>query len=245
MDAAGIELLEQAAFEGWPAQDTESVAGWQLRFAGGYTKRANSANSTARATLLDAALVTAIEARYRARGLPPIFRLTSGHAASVSDGLLADLGYQRVDPSLVLQRALGDRDGAEDPPLLTEPADWLAAFQEVAGRLGPEQAQHLALLQAIRAPRVLALTGTRDQPVCCGLGVLVGNQLGLFDLATHPDHRRQGHAADLCRRLMGWGQRRGAKQAFLQVVAGNLPAIALYEWLGFGRAYEYWYRVAH
>jgi ribosomal protein S18 acetylase RimI-like enzyme len=70
-------------------------------------------------------------------------------------------------------------------------------------------------------------------PLCCGLGVLVERNLGLFDIATRTDHQRQGLAQQLCHGILSWGRRRGARTAFLQVVATNSPAVRLYEMLGF------------
>jgi len=67
--------------------------------------------------------------------------------------------------------------------------------------------------------------------------------VGLFDIATHPDHLRRGEARRLYRALMAWGGRRGADTAFLQVLATNRPVIDLYERLGFRIAYAYHYRV--
>ena len=40
-----IRRLEELAFAGWPALESRDVAGWRLRFSGGYTKRANSINA--------------------------------------------------------------------------------------------------------------------------------------------------------------------------------------------------------
>ncbi len=40
-----VFALEQRALKAWPAFETMTVGGWLFRFAGGYTKRANSANA--------------------------------------------------------------------------------------------------------------------------------------------------------------------------------------------------------
>ena len=41
---------------------------------------------------------------------------------------------------------------------------------------------------------------------------------------------------------MAWGRSQGARHAWLQVLASNMVARRVYERLGFGTAYEYWYR---
>ena len=45
IDLDGVRRLEELAFRSWPALETRDIAGWRLRFAGGYTKRANSINA--------------------------------------------------------------------------------------------------------------------------------------------------------------------------------------------------------
>lgn len=245
MNPAMHDELEAAAFASWPALEPEEMfCGWRLRYANGYTKRANSANCSAAAIALDDAQIAEIEARYRLRGLPPIFRLTSVAVPSQFDRRLAERGYQLVDPShlMVLPRLDAAASGAGLRTLGAE--DWLAAYLQITGSLAQGQDHHLKMLRAIDSPRVLAIEGSGDEPASCGLAVLHGGRLGLFDLATTATRRRQGWATTLCRKLLAWGQAAGARSAYLQVVANNADAISLYEQLGFQRAYRYWYRVA-
>jgi GNAT superfamily N-acetyltransferase len=51
-----------------------------------------------------------------------------------------------------------------------------------------------------------------------------------------------GHAARIIGALSAWAQAQGAARAYLQVVADNVPARALYAGLGFADAYAYHYR---
>ncbi len=259
-----LHALESAAFAAWPALDEAVLAGWRVRHADGYTQRANSANATAAAAPLDDALVGAIEAAYRARGRPAIFRLASlTEHVEADDRRLADLGYRFCDVSLVMTRRL---DGSDDSPdgreadgarpstsmamrratLDTAPdaAAWLAAYRAITGASGPGQDTHLRMLQAIRGATAYGWHRDPARAIACALAVAQDGLLGLFDVATHVDHRRAGLSTQLCHGLMAWGRVRGATQAYLQVVAANANAIRLYERLGFRRAYHYWYRVA-
>ena len=79
--------------------------------------------------------------------------------------------------------------------------------------------------------------------VAWGLAVAERGKVGLFDIVTAPEARRQGAARRLVMALLAWGQGQGARDAYLQVVTTNAPAIALYRSLGFVAAYRYHYRV--
>ena len=57
---------------------------------------------------------------------------------------------------------------------------------------------------------------------------------GLSAVHVVEKHRREGHARTLCEALLGWAAGRGATRGYVQVLADNAPAIALYESMGFG-----------
>lgn len=237
------QALESAAFAAWPALHCVDVKGWLLRLDRGYTRRANSANSTARSLALTGRDVEAIEARFRGSGLVPVFRLTSFAERADTDHLLDSRGYRSCDASLVMTRSLEGIEGV-DPAFAPDAATWLDAFQEASGKRGADQSAHLEILRRIAAPCAWALHSAAEPGLGCGLGVLVDDKLGLFDIATRVDQQRRGHARRLCEGMLAWGAHRGARTAFLQVVATNAAAIRLYEALGFEISYRYWYRVA-
>jgi N-acetylglutamate synthase len=66
--------------------------------------------------------------------------------------------------------------------------------------------------------------------------------MGLFDVLVMPAARRQGLARRVTESLYAWARHHGAGFAYLQVVAINAPALALYEAQGFSTvyAYNYW-----
>ena len=60
------------------------------------------------------------------------------------------------------------------------------------------------------------------------LGRVILDESEVLTLATHPDHRRRGHAADLLTRFEQQAAQRGADRAILEVAEDNAPARALY-----------------
>jgi ribosomal protein S18 acetylase RimI-like enzyme len=237
-----LHKLETAAFLAWPARHVESYQGWTLRFDAGYTKRANSANSSEHACRLSATELAYIEGRYAAHRLPPVFRLTSLAPVDASDTLLDGHGYVRADASRVMTADLG-MDAAAQAVAATDTIAWLEGYARITGQAAAARIAHLDILRRIEAPCHFALIEEAGQPVCCGLGVIAGDRLGLFDIATAPRQRGRGLARQLCRGLLAWGQRTGARSAFLQVTEANAAAIGLYGSLGFRDTYRYWYRV--
>lgn len=61
---------------------------------------------------------------------------------------------------------------------------------------------------------------------------------GLSAVRVADGHRRRGHARQLCSALLAWATERGAQNCYVQVLADNAPAIALYEQLGFATAHR-------
>jgi len=236
--------LEQAAFESWPALETETHAGWLLRFGKGYTKRANSVNAGEMAQPLSAEDLRKIEEAYRTRDLPPMFRIVPDSALVTTDSLLIERGYRFTDLSLVMTGPLTAAAPSEDLCFLDNPATWLDLFQQISGKPIEGQALHLDILLRIRHPSAYAVKYQGGTPVSCGLAVLANGYLGLFDIATTASLRGKGHACQLCRGLLEWGREAGAQSGYMQVVGANTAAIRLYESLGYRYAYHYWYRVA-
>ena len=76
--------LEELGARAWPAAETVELDGWQLRWTGNVTRRANSVLTTrAVGRLMWEERVVRAEKFYRERGGPPRFQLTR---ASRPDG---------------------------------------------------------------------------------------------------------------------------------------------------------------
>lgn len=239
------QRLEEVAFNGRPALQQMLFDGWLLRFANGYTKRANSVNVLYPSTLDVQEKIEYCETLYRRQGLRPIFRLTSFSPSPRLDGVLDARGYQKFDLSLVLQRDL-------TVPLPVKPtvrlqqhetiAEWLTIFCHLSEVSLESHRTHEMLLDAIRMPRLLLSLVHENQVVACGLGVLDGDYFGLFDIVTGRQYRKRGFGCQLVSAMLHWAQQEGASYAYLQVVARNAPARHLYAKVGFEEQYQYWYR---
>lgn len=243
-DLDRIRLLEKRGFRAWPALESRTTAGWLQRISDGYTKRANSINALEPAPQFTSEMRNALEAAYIERGLPPIWRLTP-LAPVETDRALAALGYRRIDESLV-QVASIDARFVADPQVAIAPtpsASWLARFAQVSPVAPDHRATMTRMLTSIAAPVGFAQVEQAGRPVAFALGVVEGDHVGLFDVLVAPEARRQGLARRLTQAVGAWGQANGARSIYLQVVAANSAALALYAGLGFETVYSYAYRV--
>jgi len=245
--------VEEASLNAWPAMQQLLLDGWLLRFAQGFTKRANSVvplypgEQPPGAPLLTDK-VRFCENLYARERLKTIFRLTSvgdGHADL--DDLLARRGYRHQDATDVLTVALEEplpRTGAPPQLCLLPIEHWLDVYGELTGMPATARALHGAILRGIPLPSAYAVIGTVEAPLACGLAVLEQDLVGLFDVVTHPGARRAGHGTELVEGLLGWARSHGARRAYLQMVAANHAARVMYDRLGFETLYHYWYRIS-
>lgn len=101
----------------------------------------------------------------------------------------------------------------------------------------------LEVFEQLVPPSVLQLDGVRayvaerdGEVVCTGLGIREGEALGVFNIATPPEHRRRGLGAALTARIVSDGLAAGAAWAWLQ---SSPPGYGVYEGLGFSTV-EVW-----
>lgn len=226
----------------WPSTRAVHCDGWVFRSANGYTKRANSAHAMAPSRDFPSVFAKA-RAFYAAQRLPATFRLTP-LAGAGADALLHRLGFARIDPTIVMSTAISGDVGIDRTVTIdTQYSDhWGGAYAAARGLTPAEAAAHGVILQTIALPTAYATWRVDGVPLAFGLGVLDYGRLGLFDIATAADARRQGAAGRIVSSLLGWGQSLGAHTAWLSVIADNDPAIALYDKFGFGERYRYHYR---
>lgn len=243
MAATQIAQLEALTSSAWPALSTEVLDGWVMRFAAGYTKRANSVLPLYAGALPDEAKVGYAEARYQAAGQPAIFKLTAASAAL--DAMLAARGYELVDVSSVQTLDLRGEAYQQDPQvtLWRQPDPvWFEAFAGMSGLTPAQRTAASRMLAGYACDTAFAVVRQHERIVACGFAVRQWDSVVLFDIVTDPAERRSGYGRRLVNSLLAWGQETGAVQALLQVVANNAPAVALYAGFGFAEQYQYWYR---
>lgn len=244
--AGTISRLERLSANAWPSLESVSYDGWLVRFSEGYTRRANSVIPFSEGTIPVGDKVTECERMYSGRGLDTVFKLTAASAPPALDDFLEKRGYTRESSATFHIKDLGEGTPNRPQRVRLDPEvseGWLDAFCGMSGLDEKKRRTALRMLGAIIPSRSFASVSLGEQIVACGLGVLDGEHVGLFDVVTDKDLRRQGHGTNIVMALLDWGYQGGARSAYLQVAHGNEPALNLYRNMGFREVYDYWYRV--
>lgn len=239
-----ILAIEELSLNAWPSLQTLLVDGWVLRFANGYTKRANSVNPLYASTNDVEAKIQFCEEIYRRHNLPVVFKMTAAAQPADLDARLDARGYAIDSPTSVQTMDLREGAWSSDARLdatLTE--EWLAAFCRLSAIDDARQAALRQMLASIVPQKCFAARLDAGQIVACGLGVRQGAYIGFYDIVTDKPFRQRGYGKQLMQSLLAWGKQNGARRAYLQVLLNNPPALRLYAQLGFKEVYQYWYRI--
>jgi ribosomal protein S18 acetylase RimI-like enzyme len=239
-----IRSIEELSLNAWPALQTMVWDGWVLRFADGYTRRANSVNPLYPGDTDLSSKIEACARIYRGQGLDVVFKITPAVQPAHLDDALAARGYViNAQTSVQILTLNGQKLSATDVTLtesLTD--DWLSAFWEMSHTQPQHHAIHRQMLGHILPATCFAYLRQQNQIIACGLGVCQQQFVGLYDIVTHPNFRGQGYGTQIVQSILAWGQAQGAPTAYLQVMLNNPPALRLYARLGFNELYQYWYR---
>ncbi|MEY9952410.1 GNAT family N-acetyltransferase [Leifsonia sp. EB34] len=235
--------LDRLADRGWPALEREDLDGWTLRAAGGVTSRANSVLTCGEVPEVEAAVEHA-ERWFRERGLPAVFQVSPASPSALV-AALASRGYREHSRTDILVADRAEVVAAGATPSIavadTPSAGWLDTWWAVDGRGGdPERAIVARILEA--TPALYAWAGDAAAPDAVARLALAGDWAGLYAVATLPAARRRGLARALAVALADAAGDHGVRHLWLQVLADNAAAHALYSGLGFRPAshYAYW-----
>lgn len=248
-----VSLLEELAANAWPPLLTQRLDGWQLGFSEGVTRRANSVLSHEPSRYHEVAdKIQWVEECYARWGIPPCYKISPASSPPHLGELLTARGYMSYAHTQV-RTALAETVLAVAPTKALFQTHISETFNPAWNTLHGEIAQedpHTNLIRqqiVARIPQPCAyvtLLNAQQHPVAIGLGVAERGWLGVFGMATLPAFRRQGAATQILRTLAVWGHGRGIHQLYLQVMADNLAAQAVYARLGFQEIYQYYYAVA-
>jgi ribosomal protein S18 acetylase RimI-like enzyme len=241
-----IRTIEELSMNAWPAMQTLHYDGWVLRYADGYTKRANSVYPLYPSEIDPDEKIEFCESFYHDRGLPAVFKLTEASTPADLDTRLAERGYRKDSLTSVQTLDMRTLKPAEAGmvELTSEDSEtWHAAFARINKVDENRRTAHEHILRGILLEKCYASIRMDDDFLACGLGVLQAGYLGIFDIVIDTDHRGQGLGTRLMEALLAWGQGRNAHTVYLQVMCNNEPALRLYEKLGFEEKYQYWYRI--
>ena len=246
-DAGLLSRIEDASLNASAPPQQRWMDGWLLRLSPGKAKRARCINAVAAGRLpIDDKLAWAAAA-YRDAALPMLLRITPFSAPRGLDQALADRGYSTLDDTRVMVCTDLPADDAPGLPFRCR-VDTLGheAFAQQVGTLRETplaQRQAHAQRLALSPVPFHAMGIVRDSRLlACGQFAIENQLVGLYDIFTAAPARGHGLATALCRLLLAEARRRGARHAYLQVEADNLPARAVYRKLGFSDAYSYHYR---
>jgi N-acetylglutamate synthase len=231
-----IRALEERLVNVWPATTTLLMDGWVVRFANGYSGRANSASAVVTGATLTPELLDEIERLYREAGLKPQVRVTPVCDAGVEPILVAR-GYRVKDPSRIMAAPLaGFRALPEDLriTIAAKPGSvWLdgISIRQEASKRSPD---HLnAIVGQIRVPAAFATLRVDGAAVGFGMAAVDRGWAEIGSIMLDADHRGQGLGRAVVTTLLRWAAQAGAESAFLQVDGRNAVAIGLYASLGF------------
>ncbi|MEU6121731.1 GNAT family N-acetyltransferase [Streptomyces sp. NPDC047123] len=240
--AASYPELARVSARAWRPVESERLGEWELRAAGGFTRRANSVLPLGDPGLpLDAALAR-VRAWYTARELPAYVQTATGAEGTqeLLGAALEERGWAREATAELHVGALapvGDLAADADRVELSRTFDgaWLRRYKRF-GLPGPHVLEVLA-----SGPSVwfASVPGNGGAPAAIGRCVVDGRWAGFMAVEVDPEHRRRGLATAVMTALARQALSEGASAAWLQVEADNDGARALYGGMGFAAHHAY------
>jgi ribosomal protein S18 acetylase RimI-like enzyme len=240
-DLAEVRACEQRIVNCWPAPGTLMIEGFAVRFANGYSGRANSASAMQPKADLGEGDIAVIEQLYREAQLPPTFRDTPLMSRATRKRL-DRRGYVLKDASFGM---IADFTGARFPrrtdvEIAREPSpEWLEGISRFQTPEKRSPAHLRAIVGAIRVPAFFATVRREGRAIGFACSAVDRGYAEIASVMLDPAARGQGFGRGLVETLLAEAVAAGAQKGFLQVEVKNSIARALYAGLGYRDLYYY------
>ena len=244
-----IKTIEDLSLNAWPSYQMQVYDGWILRYSYFYTCRTNSVELIGSSALPLEEKIPYCEGIYRRWQTPCLFKISpvSDHLSPSLEGELMARGYRICHETDVMVRSLSDLPEVGETPLTIGNRVSYTWLQGLFDLKEMTDIHHLrvvpAMYEAIPKDVIAVYYAPEDRVLATGLGILDRDYIGIYAIHVDPSVQRRHIGHDIVATLMREGKKRGAEKAYLQVVSGNDPAIALYHSLGMEKLYDYRFRI--
>jgi len=264
-----MKLIEELSLNAWPSHKIELYDGWLIRFSHNYTHRTNSVEQVGMSLIPVEEKIAYCEAQYANYHTPSIFKINPLIDPSF-DKLLESKGYEiqhvtevmtmdmarlnAYEPLHVEYEYYGRNSGL--PSSIYYPNetivqlrdritdDWIDALFRLNGTSNPTLRRIVpSMYKAIPKETIVASVELNGRTVATGLGILDRNHIGLYAIYVDASCRKKGMGRCITSAILTEAKKKGATNAYLQVVKGNTNAKHLYTTLGYEDFYTYWFRV--
>lgn len=268
-NTAYIKLIEEISLNAWPSHKIELYDGWLIRFSHNYTHRTNSVQQVGTSLIPVEEKIAYCEQIYKNYHTPAIFKISPLLEPDFDD-LLAKRQYEiqhttevmtmdfsnfHAWPSVSAEYEYYGRNSGL-PSFVAYPNDilvqlqdritdeWISSLFRLNGTTNPTLRRVVpSMFKAIPKETIVASIEIDGRMVASGLGILDREHVGLYAIYVDPSCRRKNFARAICSTILNEAHKKGMKNAYLQVVQGNVHAKHLYTSLGFQDLYTYWFRV--
>lgn len=227
--------LWQVLEASWPAATQFPFGPFMWRDGAGGGSRVSAATTINQP---DSGALDTIEQRFASVGRDALFQLRDGDEAF--DALLAERGYDVVDPTLCLAASVDSFAELDPklgytswPPVAAQKDIWLA---------GGINAARLEVMNRVKISKTTVLARDGEAPAGTAFIAALGSIAVLHALEISTEHRRRGLARAVMSHAAQWAKDNGAASLAVLVTRANTNAIALYSALGMHEVDHYHYR---
>ena len=221
----------------WPSATVHILGKWTIRDGQDGGKRVSAA--TANGPILPADVPQA-ERAMRALGQQPLFMLRDGETRL--DTLLADTGYEVIDPTNLYQAPIC-KIATQPPPKVSMFCIWEPLqIQYDIWAAGGITAPRFAIMERVQTTKTSLFGRWNDHPAATGFVAVHAGTAMVHAVEVLAQQRGQKVATWLLRAAAFWAEKQGANKLAVLCTESNTAANRLYTSLGMTFSGRYHYR---
>jgi ribosomal protein S18 acetylase RimI-like enzyme len=240
-DAALAIACEERIVNCWPALETLVFGDFVLRFANGYSGRANSATALRPGADMPESDLAELVRLYRAAGLTPRIRTSPLVSPELVERLVR-AGWRDEVTSVGMTLDLAGRTFARDGRVELAPAVDALWVEGVCERQAPGKRDAVtfrAMMDRLRVRAGFARLWHEGEPAALALTAIDRGFAEIGSVIVDEALRGRGLGRALVESQLHWAIANGASVGFLQVDSRNTVALNLYRSLGYREVYRY------